>query len=730
METRFDKVAKLLANENLQVVRAPVKTASFDVKNRTLTLPQWKDMTDEIETMLIGHEVGHALFTDESIFEELKASDVPFGYLNIIEDARIEKLMKRRYPGLRKDFNTGYRELNDRDFFGLKNKETNSMMLIDRINLYFKLGYASRCEFTAEEKVFLRDIEKAESIAEVVEIAKRVYEYTKLKEAEKVAEMEAMDLEYGDQDAEEEFDDEYDDTVQSAPNGEDGELSEEEGDGQSGSYRFEESEEDGEQRRGADNIDNVEDREQIETQSNMEQNSDKSAGDYFEESNDQSDSVEVPQTQKAMDEFLEELADTDIEYRYFTIDDNYITDVLVDYKQVLTDTAHVELQDNKEFFLEMNRVVNYLVKEFEMKKAATLYKRSTIARSGSLDMTKLYGYKLNDDLFKRMTVLPEGKNHGMVFLLDWSGSMFDVIRDTVKQLVTLVTFCRRVNIPFEVYAFTNQYRRKDFTHEVYEQVWEKERAAEKNRMIANNEGAFSMLQLFSSSMTNSEHVTLSKRILSDAFYYNPDYSLGGTPLNEALLWMMKRVPQFKTKFNVERLSFITLTDGAGNTLGRYRSDYWDSSLSKRIKVKNFIADPVTKKSYKIDYDATQQTLTLLEMLKDKTGCELVGFYVCKNKKRDLMQAIFYNSNVSHYWTTETMIPEVRKDIRSDGFFSISGTIRDEMFVVASTSMKTDKGDEIISGDLTARQIASRLSKNLKKQRTSRILLDRFIAAIA
>ena len=33
----------------------------------------------------------------------------------------------------------------------------------------------------------------------------------------------------------------------------------------------------------------------------------------------------------------------------------------------------------------------------------------------------------------------------MMMLLDWSGSMSDVLFDTVKQLINLVEFCRKVN---------------------------------------------------------------------------------------------------------------------------------------------------------------------------------------------------------------------------------------------------------------------------------------------
>ena len=66
--------------------------------------------------MLVGHEVGHALFTPN----EDPPKDIPHSFLNVCEDARIEKLMKRKYPGLSKTFFNGYKELNDEDFFELE----------------------------------------------------------------------------------------------------------------------------------------------------------------------------------------------------------------------------------------------------------------------------------------------------------------------------------------------------------------------------------------------------------------------------------------------------------------------------------------------------------------------------------------------------------------------------------------------------------------------------------
>ena len=55
-------LAKLLATENIIVEHRRCETAQFDVDKRILTLPIW-DASDRVYNMLVGHEVGHALYT-------------------------------------------------------------------------------------------------------------------------------------------------------------------------------------------------------------------------------------------------------------------------------------------------------------------------------------------------------------------------------------------------------------------------------------------------------------------------------------------------------------------------------------------------------------------------------------------------------------------------------------------------------------------------------------------
>ena len=94
------QLAKLLATEDIIVEHKKVETAEFNVQTRVLTLPMWEKASNGVIDMLVGHEVGHALYTPDT--EWWKEVQVPQQFVNVVEDARIEKLIKRRYEGLNK----------------------------------------------------------------------------------------------------------------------------------------------------------------------------------------------------------------------------------------------------------------------------------------------------------------------------------------------------------------------------------------------------------------------------------------------------------------------------------------------------------------------------------------------------------------------------------------------------------------------------------------------------
>jgi hypothetical protein len=176
------QLAKLLATEDLVVEHKKVETACFNVHTRVLTLPMWDKASNTVYDLLVGHEVGHALYTpDEDWLENVK---VPPQFVNIVEDARIEKMMKRRYAGLAKTFFNGYKELSDDDFFQLNDDDISTYNLADRANLYFKIGNFVSLDFTPEEQEIINLIDSSETFADVLIAAEELYKYCKKKQEE------------------------------------------------------------------------------------------------------------------------------------------------------------------------------------------------------------------------------------------------------------------------------------------------------------------------------------------------------------------------------------------------------------------------------------------------------------------------------------------------------------------------------------------------------------------
>ena len=750
VEITNDISTRLLAQENLLINRAPVNTASFDVRNRILTLPMWQNMTPEIEEMLKAHEVGHALYTDETLFAKLATgAKVPFGYMNVLEDARIEKLMKRKYPGLRKTFNAGYRELNERDFFGVSQRDVSTLPLIDRINLWFKVGLSSGVRFSVAERYIVEKAEKLETIADVTSLAKTVYEFSK-KEAERKRKERENDSEYKKLKAEEEKDREED------------LLEFEEDDTQfddddwASDTQFEDPEE----------TDEVPEEEQEEIKV-------KGTNDGETTAESEQPEEEVPQdseTQSAFARKLTDSADTSTEYLYLTLPDtSKQKHVLIPYKTVVSETTTIlstkgtttygdpdlffqqVTKDYEVFRGETNRVVNYLIKEFEMKKAASDYKRQSVAKTGVLDVRKLASYKIREDLFKQITITKDGQKHGMIFTIDWSGSMHDYLTETVKQLISLVTFCYRLRIPFEVFAFS------DSSVLDQEQFIEQLNAVRQPNTLTID-SRYHMIQFFSNKMKLSEFNTMCKNLylMSTGYEYRlhrgsdgvesligDKYQLNGTPLNEAMIWLYNYVGEFKVVNQVEKLTLIKLTDGDAGGMNRYfdadvthasyisNTDYRTDPVtgaSKRVKRVILINDKYTKKSY--SYEPYGCTNLVCKMIQERHNAAVVGYHIVGRGRRELMYTVSRYGVARNSIEESDMAIKIRKGFNEEMFYPVTMTGHNEMFLMPNT-MKVDNTElaEDMS-KLTSNQIAKKFGKYLGAKKTSRVLLNRFVAAVA
>ena len=173
-------LAKLMATENLHIEQRNVSTASFDVVNRILTVPILNDtVTSDQYDLFMGHEVGHALYTPLDGLKRASELNYSMSVMNVLEDSRIERKIKIKYPGIRQCFIRAYKELMENDFFGTSDKDLNTLNFIDRFNLYCKAGIDTGIVFSDEEKAIVNEIENTITYDDVMEVYKKVSDYMK-----------------------------------------------------------------------------------------------------------------------------------------------------------------------------------------------------------------------------------------------------------------------------------------------------------------------------------------------------------------------------------------------------------------------------------------------------------------------------------------------------------------------------------------------------------------------
>lgn len=693
-----DILAKLLSNENITVTRGKVVTASFDIKNRVLTLPRWKDMTSTVEEMLMLHEVGHALYTGAEAYGVVFKEKVHLkDYANVIEDVRIEKRMKERYPGSRKSFNIGYKELNDRDFFDVKTRELDKILLIDRINLYFKVGYNCGVKFTSEEQALIKRVDLCKTEADVIALAEEIYGFSKAQKEEQYSMPSQID-----------------------PNDIDWD-----------NVEFEDVDEAGD-----------EDGPKIDVPAKP-----KDAPELSEETKQQIEKELEAKTVNAFEKNLDRLADDTVEYMYFDLKFEYeCNNVIIPYKQVYKELAELIpvdfLSERREKFNKFKAdsapMVNYLIKEFEMRKSATAFKRSKVSRLGQLDPRKLYAYKIKEDLFKQITTVHDGKKHGMVFMLDWSGSMSGYIDETIEQVINLAMFCQRAQIPYQVFAFTDGYK----SDERYEQM-SRDHYDDKHKKIVNKNGidtqlSFNLLELFSNRMTGSDFNKQVELMLARP-YKRSHYKLNGTPLNQALLYMVDYVGEFKRNNQVEKLSFITLTDGESNSLVSYSRGikngrsymYDDNGHGRAANVKSFAHDHITKKDYELSSDQALQTSMLLNVIRDRYDANSIGFFIMEANGRSASSFIRHNMPNLRTGLAYTIREKIVTGLRKEKFVIMDDVPgRDEYYIIPSDQRIEEFHLDNVSTDMNAATISRQLTKAMNTRKHSRVVLNSFIGQVA
>ena len=693
-------LAKLLATEDLVVEHRHVETAQFNVHTRVLTLPMWEKASSVVYDMLVGHEVGHALYTpDRNWLQEKKISPQ---LVNIVEDVRIEKLMKRRYAGISKTFYRGYQELSDEDFFCLENENIPTMSLADRINLHFKIGNFVSIPFGANEQYIVEMVAACETFDEVLDAAEELYKFCKQEMQNKKNEVPE-----GTQESSE-------GTQANVPNpgGDDGE-------GESEDMQSDES------YGGTAETDNT---------------FDDDFGDFDDE----------PETKTvdSLADAIKDLASMDgyenvyievpkVDASKIIIDNKKIHDSFCEWDDVPAEAFEpIDIEFIK-FKKDARKEVNYLVKEFECRKSADSYARATTSRTGVLDTSKLHTYRYNEDLFKKVTTIPDGKNHGLIFILDWSGSMGGVMLDTIKQLYNLMMFCKKVGIPFDVYAFTNEYPKVKYD--------ENNRAIIPEPMYEKKEGSlhitewFSLMHLFTHKVKSAELDAQMLNIWRIAYtfsFYGPYHipigmGLSGTPLNETLVTMHQIIPKFKKDTKVQKVQCVVLTDGEAGYLNYHReiTRFFDKESPEpymgtaRMNSSCILRDRKTGSTYSLDKEWYGFTDVLLQNLRDNfKDVNFIGIRVLEPRDAKSFIRRYCGWYGDEYDRTETSWRKTRTfSIKKSGYHTYFGL---------SANALSQNSEFSVSGDATKAQIKKAFTKSLGSKKMNKKILNEFVELIA
>ena len=721
-------LAKLLATEDIMVEHKTVSTASFNVKTRVLTLPRWERASSNVVDLLVSHEVGHALFTpNEDWRHKVKC---PQGFVNVTEDARIEKLMKQKFGGLPKTFYRGYQELHDQDFFSIEDEDIADMNIADRVNLYFKIGSFVSVPFSSAEKAVVAQVESARTFDDALAAAEAMYALHKEQQEEKEKEKSEEDISAAT------------DTNEDPGNDGEGEEPDEHGQQEKVEVPQTETDDTGENE-GESNSQN-------DGELGEEELEDKKTGGG-------SSGGELTDEVKSMDSFsdaVEELASKSTygEPEYITYPEIDLDNIIAPNK-VFHSYVQESWNEQREYFQEhageryerlaqfawgqhidafntfkrnIQSEVNYMVKEFECKKSAAAYSRASTSRTGVLDCSKLHTYKYNDDIFKKITSLPEGKNHGLLFVLDWSGSMCDILEDTMKQLLSLVMFCDKVGIPFDVYAFTNEWNRTGD----YDQYDVERPEVGGVFHIAKD---FSLMNVLTSKVNRKElQRQMETMYVIASAYSRRSYDivptrvgLSGTPLNETLMVMREILPQFKAQNNVEKAHVMVLTDGeaAHVRVARETEGYNGEStiFAGRFNYNNtYIRNRKTGTVRKVETDGTNSPLTTI-LLNDLRAqfpdSTFTGFRILESRGGwFIRQATGYDDKLQSQWKKEKSIA-----LTNFGYH--------KYYVVSSNTLQ-ESADFEVAEDATKAKIKSAFAKSLKGKKNNKKILGDFIGLIA
>ena len=394
------------------------------------------------------------------------------------------------------------------------------------------------------------------------------------------------------------------------------------------------------------------------------------------------------------------------------------------WNQTAPEEVATFLREAGSFVNGSTKTVNQMAQQFEMKKRAEVDRQTKVSSTGELDMEALVNYKFTEDIFLRAEDTPNGKNHGLVILVDWSGSMCECMGETIEQMVQLVLFCKKVQIPFEVYGFTNN----DFSRATYsyDREDESKKWNDDSEIFGDN---FQMLNLMSSRMNTLQYKAGLKHMMMLAAVHGRggyslncqvDYAFGlsGTPLDEALATLNTIIPAFRAANDLNIVNLTIITDGCsnGNHWGRMNNEYGTPILRNKRNGATYAA--------KNCYDS--MTGNLLNYLRDETGVNIVGIFLEPSSPKRAVYSLVNRYDDLNKIGYDACLDQFKKE----GFVSTTEDGYDEYFIIAAKKKVSQVDIADLDEDASLTKIKNTFVKSSAGSKSSRLMLNRMIDHLA
>ena len=574
--------AKMLARENITLVTQETSTAFFNLRDRVLTLPDWKGLNIDVQKMLIAHEVAHAIYTPMDAWQaavkniDKKDRQKFKTFINILEDCRIDKLILRKYPGIKINYIRAQRYLIDTNFFRMNEVNFKHMSFMRKVNTFYKTNFINNplnITFDAEEQKIQKRINTLETWEDVITLAEELFE--KYKDDEDDVDSHDTINEGGEGDQKE----------KESSEGEDEEC--EGGDGELPDMRatlheddFDDEDEDG---------DAGEEREV-----NKDNQITSPGVRTYDDMNKLLGSSSISQKNNAKVNIAVSYSRTgDFLTINFPVngDDGLTSSWLV--RERPTNMVLKVQQENRAF-------INLFCSSFIRKRKAKAISKTSESKIGMLNTNRLYEYAINDDIFLRNNIEENQQNHGFVFLIDCSGSMNSIFTYVGQQVYVFYEICRKLQIPFRAYGFSDHYS-----------------PAKRNSNFGNT--GCSLIPFVDGNRPHRQNLWSLESVIRS------DVELSGTPLAKSIILTHPILKLMKEQTLVDIMNLVVLTDGGDGT-GQFYSTLIDSKT--RAMAKNELS---TRGSW-------DNTSGLYKMLKFTLGARVTTI--------DITSAVPHSNNIN------------------------------------------------------------------------------------